>query len=90
MTDYYLKFASEKEAKAIVEKYREYGSIDYIGTITKPTGELKTRITLMGEMQFYEEIALPGYHVNVRSIRGEIPELEPYALNPSTPSRTWL
>lgn len=90
MNDYFLRFTSEDEARTIVEKYRDYGSIDYVGTITKPTGQLKTKITPMGPIQYYDEISLPGYHVNFRSIQGEIPEFDAYAVNPITPARVWL
>lgn len=64
-------------------------SIDFIGTICKPTG-----VTLTSEdgMEYPEMKALDGYHVNLRLT--ELPEtlpdaLAPYTVEPTTPSRVW-
>ena len=64
-------------------------SIDFIGTIYKPTG-----VTLTSEdgMEYPEMKALDGYHVNLRLT--ELPEtlpdaLAPYIVEPTSPSRVW-
>ena len=90
MTDLYLKFDTEQQAKDAL--YDAEGAplyqmaIDVVGTIYKPTG-----VMLQGADGEYPEMAaLPGWHVNTR---GEAPEaLMPYSVNPepSTPYRTWL
>lgn len=79
MIDYYLKFASEEEAKEVLfanDLLLEYtndevtylsaspiASIDYVGIIFKPTGKI-----LKDEegLEYPEMKALDGYHVNVR------------------------
>ena len=105
MIDYYLKFASEEEAKEVLfgnGLLLEYtndevtylsaspiASIDYVGIIFKPTG-----VTLTSEdgMEYPEMKALDGYHVNLRLT--DLPEalpdaLTPYIVEPTTPSRVW-
>lgn len=80
-------------------------SVDFIGTIYKPTG-----VTLTSEdgMEYPEFKALAGYHVNLRFIylpityavdastgeQVEIPstipnDLAPYIVEPASPSRVW-
>lgn len=90
MNDYFLRFNSEEEAQLILEPFLEYGSVDYIGAISKPTGIIEPRLTEMGLLFDNEQITVPGYHVNFRSIRGEIPEFDAYKVTPNTPARTWL
>ena len=80
-------------------------SIDFVGTIYKPTG-----VTLTSEdgMEYPEMKALAGYHVNLRfaylpstyavdastgeqvEIPSAIPDaLAPYIVEPASPSRVW-
>lgn len=80
-------------------------SIDFIGTIYKPTG-----VTLTSEegLEYPEMKALDGYHVNLRfaylpstyavdaetgeqvEIPSVIPDaLAPYIVEPTSPSRVW-
>ena len=80
-------------------------SIDFVGTIYKPTG-----VTLKSEdgMEYPEMKALDGYHVNLRfaylpsifaidvetgesvEIPSTIPDdLAPYIVEPVSPSRVW-
>jgi hypothetical protein len=62
-------------------------SVDYIGVIYKPTGQMIE--TDMGEQPEMEP--LPGWHVNVRlSADRTCPEaLQGAIVSPSTPSRVW-
>jgi hypothetical protein len=101
--DYYLQFESESTAMAVLytqvptewdtegtptatESRANYANIDVIGTIYKPTGEVQD--TDDGPVPLME--TLPGYHVNVRVMLGEDhTALEPFAVTPSTPQRTW-
>ncbi len=59
-------------------------SVDVIGAIYKPTGEMET--TEMGERPVMA--AVPGWHVNVRSST-EIEALKQYDVAPDTPVRVW-
>ena len=79
MIDYYLKFASEEEAKEVLfgnGLLLEYtndevtylsaspiASIDYVGIIFKPTGKI---LKDKEGLEYPEMKALDGYHVNVR------------------------
>lgn len=99
-TDYFLKFADEAEANSIlfneetivnddiVEtiKVPKYSAIDVIGTIYKPTGKM---LTVEDGEPVEEMKAIPGFHVNVRH-ETEAPELQQFAVTPSTPSRVWF
>lgn len=87
----YLKFTDEAEATLLMpyafdpELPAPAGlTIDIVGIIHKPTGEMLT-----GEEGDYPEMApIPGFHVNVR---GAVPEaLEPFITYPVTPSRVFL
>ena len=105
MIDYYLKFASEEEAKEVLfgnGLLLEYtndevtylsaspiASIDYVGIIFKPTGKI---LKDKEGLEYPEMKALDGYHVNLRLT--ELPEtlpdaLAPYIVEPTTPSRVW-
>jgi len=90
--DYYLKFESEAEAKAVLYRVEgeegnevaNYQFVDVIGTIYKPTGKmLKSE-----EGEFPEMAPLDGYHVNVRLLN-DAPELEPYRVFPENAVRGW-
>ena len=79
MIDYYLKFASEEEAREVLfdnDLLLEYtndevtylsanpiASIDYVGIIFKPTGKI---LKDKEGLEYPEMKALDGYHVNVR------------------------
>ena len=105
MIDYYLKFASEEEAKEVLFDnglLLEYtndvvtylsaspiASIDYVGIIFKPTGKI---LKDKEGLEYPEMKALDGYHVNLRLT--ELPEtlpdaLAPYIVEPTSPSRVW-
>ena len=97
--DFFLKFADEAEATAVLFTEQtnvdgdtvetvlvpKYAAIDVIGTIYKPTGD--TLMTSEGPVS--EMAPLDGWHVNVRHT-AEAPELDPYRVFPATPSRSWL
>ena len=96
MTDYALKFLDESEATSILyhkegvieasdgveadagHDVANYQNIDVLGVIYTNTGTLEEPI----------QIALDGWHVNVRQ-DGECPELEKYIVYPKHPKRTW-
>lgn len=105
MIDYYLKFASEEEAKEVlfdndlllehtndVVTYlsaNPIASIDYVGIIFKPTGKI---LKDKEGLEYPEMQALDGYHVNLRLT--DLPEglpdtLAPYIVEPTSPSRVW-
>lgn len=81
MNDIYLKFPDQQTAEELLIEY--IGSVDVVGTIYKPTGEM-----LLGEDGEYPAMApLDGWHVN---LRGELPDaLAPYVVTPTQPVRVW-
>jgi hypothetical protein len=83
MNNYYLKFASELAAAAVLytaESQAKYANISVIGVISKPTGKVDAEgIPVMA--------ALEGWHVNVRA--DVSPELEQYQVFPVSPVRVW-
>ena len=84
--DYFLKFADEAEATAILfdgEKPR-YAAIDTLGIIYKPTGNMLTT----EEGMLPEMAPIEGWHVNVRHTE-KAPDLEPFVVMVSTPTRMW-
>lgn len=83
MIDYYLKFKDQAEADKVLTDIST--SVDVIGTIYKPTGEM-----LKDEdgNEYPAFAAIDGYHVNVRASE-EIPALATYKIEPKTPSRVW-
>jgi hypothetical protein len=89
-TDYFLKFADEAAADAVLfegegeERRPLYAAIDVIGTIYEPTGEMLT--TDEGEVP--EMAPVPGWHVNVRHTE-KVAALAKYAVSPKTPQRMW-
>lgn len=94
--DLYLKFNSEKQANSALfniqvinnetVKIPKYTAIDIIGIIYKPSGNM----IQSEDGEFPEMIPLEGWHVNVRVTLDEnISLLEPYRIEPSTPSRIW-
>jgi hypothetical protein len=62
-------------------------TLDIIGTIYKPTGNM---ITIEGGFQIMEQLPVDGFHAN---IRGELTEAQQAALPlidaPATPYRVW-
>jgi hypothetical protein len=79
--DLYLRFDDEAQALEILEGYE--GSVDMIGIIYKPTGNMITN----GEGSYPELSPIPGWHCN---IRGSMPaSLEPFTVVVNTPSRVW-
>jgi hypothetical protein len=94
MIDYCLKFTDKAQAVATlydpipgsdpVEYKPRYLAIDEIGEIYKPTGNMIS--TEYGNIP--EMAVVPGYHANVRT-EPEAPELTPYQVFPTSPSRVW-
>lgn len=93
--DFYLRFADEDEANAVLfdmqhdgegyNKVPKYAAIDVIGTIYKPTGKLLPS----EDGEAVDEMApIEGWHVNVRHL-GEAAELAAYAVTPQNPVRGW-
>lgn len=84
--DYYLKFDSAEQAQQVlfVDATPKYAAVDLIGTIYKPTSTMiETEFGPQPEMQ-----AIQGYHANVRHVDAA-PELDIYAVQPSSPIRVW-
>jgi hypothetical protein len=95
----------ENEDESVVLVSIGLASIDFVGTIHRPTGKLLEDI----DGNEYPELApLEGYHVNLRlaslpvtqsvdEVTGEVTEiaspipdlLAPYIVEPTTPSRVW-
>lgn len=84
--DYFLKFADEAEATAMLfdNEMPKYAAIDTLGVIYRPTGNMLT--TDEGEVP--EMVRAEGWHVNVRHTE-EAPDLEPFAVTPLHPKRNW-
>jgi hypothetical protein len=65
-------------------------ALDVIGTIYKPTGNMTTTTSDMGEFTFPEVAPIDGFHAN---IRGTLTEEQQNALplieKPTTPYRVW-
>ena len=100
-TDYFLKFADEAEAEAVLFTEQtnvqddvvetvlvpKYTTVDVVGVIYKPTGNVLPAEDESGEA--VDEMApIDGWHVNVRHT-AEAPELEAFRVFPQTPSRMW-
>jgi hypothetical protein len=97
-TDICLKFTDAAQCMAtlfteqttlqgdVVETVQQpkYAAIDVIGTIYKPTGKMLTN----EEGDYPEMAAVSGYHANVRHT-APAPELEPFAVVPTSPVRGW-
>ena len=96
MIDFYLKFASEDEAKAVLYTVTP-AVLDEEGKVVteeqvKPNymniDVLGTLYDVQPEDQ--EPIPLVGWHVNVRVVDGEDGEpLKAYAVVPANPRRIW-
>jgi hypothetical protein len=92
----------ENEDESVVLVSTGLASIDFVGIIHRPTGNMLEDI----DGNEYPELApLEGYHVNLRlasltvtqsvdEVTGEVPSsipdlLAPYIVEPTTPSRVW-
>ena len=101
MTDYYLKFASEDEAKAVLYTVTP-AVLDEEGEVVSEETEKANyaNIDVLGVLYEKQEIVDPenppepipmdGWHVNVRVVDGEDGEpLKAYAVVPANPRRIW-
>jgi len=79
--DMYLRFTDEVEATELLEGYP--GSVDVIGVIYKPTGE----VIETDEGEVPEMAAIEGWHVNTRGPMLEA--LLAFAVTPQQPVRVW-
>jgi hypothetical protein len=102
--DYFLKFESEAQAKAVLFSVVGAVEADPENGVEAQEGYELTKypaVDMIGVIykptgQFVnttegdvpEMIALAGFHANVRT-KDEAPELEPYRVYPVTPSRMW-
>jgi hypothetical protein len=96
MNDIYLKFPSKEIATATLEaapKDPHGYAVDVIGPIYKATGNTVVSVDAETGDSFESPEMKPidGYHVNVRIIRGEVPEVfSGFVIDPpSTPVRVW-
>jgi len=85
MIDYFLKFPDEATANQVLEPFLATHSIDVIGIIYKPTGDVID--TPEGPSPVMA--ALPGWHVNVRGGDEEVEALAEYQIFPTNPVRGW-
>jgi len=93
--DYYLKFTDQAEAASVIGTkeipnespilYRDGCDISVIDVMVANTGHI---LTDEDGTQYYENIPIPGYHVNIRSTV-EQPDLAAYDTAPTTPMRVW-
>lgn len=105
LTELAILVEVEQEDSSVVLVSSGLASVDFVGTIYKPTG---ITITEEDGMEYPQLSALAGYHVNLRFIDlpatqvvdleteevEEIPSpipalLAPYSVEPTTPSRVW-
>lgn len=92
MYDYYLKFPDEETCNSILFYLDneilmpKYDSIDIIGTINKPIGDIKAS---EDGILYQEMIPVPGFHVNVRHSK-HAQELDEWTVTPRTPQRVWF
>lgn len=79
MIDYFLKFSDEAEAQTVLyaDGQPNYRNIDVIGV-------------LMNNTDPENPVAVPGWHVNVRT-ETPVDALEPFRVDPepTTPIRVW-
>ena len=100
MTDLYLKFADEAEAKSILytqvptewdeegEPIAWYSQPNFANIDTIGTIYEGGEYGADGEV-ITEPVALEGWHVNVRVIGEDATPLEPFAVVPTSPRRVW-
>lgn len=81
--DYYLRFADQAEADAVLPAPAVGLDIDRLGAVQVPTGN--TVQDADGNLQA-ETVAVPGYHVNVYS-NDPLPYLQAYDAAPKNPIR---
>jgi hypothetical protein len=102
MTSYYLKFADEAEANAVlittVDEISDEEGIVVPASVTPNYANIDiigviykpTGEMLMGEDGEYPAMAaLDGWHVNVLVVDEDASALEPYAVTPAVPVRVW-
>lgn len=75
----------------VLNKFTHEHAIDIVGVIYQPTGVM---ITDEEGFEYPETAAVDGYHVNIRSLSGEVNELiesklSDYIVTPVTPNRVW-
>lgn len=83
MIDYFLKFPDEATANQVLEPFVATHSIDVVGNIYKPTGDVID--TPEGPSPVMA--AIPGWHVNVRGPDGA--DFAEYEVTVATPVRAW-
>lgn len=100
MQDFYLKFASEAEAVAILYTVTPEVT-DEEGNVTQEAVQQPNyrNIDVLGVIYErapdprpdpYEPVPVPGFHVNVRLLSGEdAAPLEPFKVIPTQPRRVW-
>ena len=101
MIDYYLKFASEEEANAVLytvtpEVLDEEGKVIVEEQVTPNFRNIDTLGVLYEPSGVFDEdgypvmAALDGWHVNVRVVGDEdATALEQYRVEPKLPRRVW-
>ena len=76
MNDYFLKFESVEQAQPVL--YTDDGALRYINT------------DIIGDI-YKDDVLLPGYHVNIRTVAdAPVDELTPFLVYPANPVRIWF
>jgi len=105
MQDYYLKFNNEDEMWTSLENLglaqtitddngnpRKIAltTLDVIGTIYKPTGNMITTTSEVGSFQYEETTPIDGFHANIRGDLTEDQQAQlPLIPKPNSPHRVW-
>ena len=100
--DFYLKFASEEEAKSVLYTVTPAVSDEETGVVTEEQVKPNyMNIDVLGVLYEKQKIVDPenpptpipydGWFVNVRVINEEATDLEPFRVDPepTTPARVW-
>ena len=87
MNDYYLKFSDEAAANAVLFT-SVAAQLDEEGNVVVEASETPkyVNVSVIGTIT-KDEVALEGWHVNVRAEAS--PELEPFQVFPLAPMRVW-
>lgn len=87
MNDYYLKFSDEAAANTVLFT-SVAAQLDEEGNVVVEASETPNyvNVSVIGIIT-KDEIALEGWHVNVRA--EDSPELEPFQVFPLAPMRVW-
>ena len=94
MTDFYLKFPDEAAANAVLyttvaEIQDEHGDVIVEASVTANFQNISV-IGVITRTLDEVEVALDGWHVNVRAMPGEDTDvLTAYAVQPAHPYRVW-